>query len=280
MSAARYVNPFTDFGFKKLFGEEASKPLLKDFLNALLPPHARIAELQFKNRERLGASDAERRAIFDLHCEAENGEQFIVEMQKAKQNFFKDRSVYYATFPIQEQAQRGDWDYRLAAVYCIGILDFCFDERGTDPAHPREVLHTVQLKNQAHQIFYDKLTFLYLEMPHFQKTEEQLSGRLDQWLYFLKHLEDFAEIPHIFGGEEIFAQAFHAAELAALGPGERQAYQRSLKTYRDLGAVVSTAFDDGTIRGLQIALERLVASGMPENEARRLLGLPGNELTS
>lgn len=277
MTAARYVNPFTDFGFKKLFGEEASKPLLKDFLNALLPPHARIAELQFKNRERLGASEAERRAIFDLHCEAENGEQFIVEMQKAKQNFFKDRSVYYATFPIQEQAQRGDWDYRLAAVYCIGLLDFCFDERGTDPAHPQEVLHTVQLKNQANQVFYDKLTFLYLEMPHFQKTEEQLSGRLDQWLYFLKHLEDFAEIPRIFGGEEIFAQAFHAAELAALGPDERQAYQRSLKTYRDLGAVVSTAFDDGRAEGraegMRTAIERLIASGLPESEARRLLGL-------
>ena len=125
---ARYVNPFTDFGFKKIFGEEASKPMLLDFLNSLLPQQKTITTLTFKNTEQIGQTDTDRKAIYDIYCENEHGEKFIVELQKAKQNYFKERTVYYSTFPIREQAEKGDWNYRLNAVYCIGILDFTFDE--------------------------------------------------------------------------------------------------------------------------------------------------------
>ncbi|MET3047565.1 PD-(D/E)XK nuclease family transposase, partial [Flavobacterium covae] len=80
---AKYINPFTDFGFKKIFGEEASKILLIDFLNALLPEYDQIKELSFKNTEQLGQSDLDRKAIYDIYCENEKGEKFIVELQKA-----------------------------------------------------------------------------------------------------------------------------------------------------------------------------------------------------
>jgi predicted transposase/invertase (TIGR01784 family) len=127
-SRERYINPFTDFGFKRLFGEEPNKDLLLDFLNEILKNHqGKIVDLTYLKTEKLGISEQERRAIFDLYCENEKGEKFIVEMQKSKQNFFKDRSVYYSTFPIQEQAQKSDWNYELKAVYTIGILDFVFD---------------------------------------------------------------------------------------------------------------------------------------------------------
>ena len=59
---AKYVNPFTNFGFKKIFGEEASKPLLMDFLNALLP-EKHITDLQFKNVEQLGNAEQDRKAV-------------------------------------------------------------------------------------------------------------------------------------------------------------------------------------------------------------------------
>ncbi|TAF68052.1 MAG: hypothetical protein EAZ55_00890, partial [Cytophagales bacterium] len=86
---AKYINPYTDFGFKKLFGEEANKDLLIDFLNQLLPPRHQIADLNFRNPESLGDLPAERKAIFDIHCVALSGERFIVEMQKAKLKYFK-----------------------------------------------------------------------------------------------------------------------------------------------------------------------------------------------
>ena len=193
---AKYVNPFTDFGFKKIFAEEASKPLLIDFLNALLNQVNKIKSISFKSTEQLGFTMADRKAVYDIYCENEIGEKFIVELQKVKQNYFKDRTIYYSTFPIVEQAEKGEWNYKLSAVYCIGILDFTFDTKEEESNN--EVVHTIKLKNQHGKVFYDKLSYIYLEMPNFLKTEEELSSRLDQWLYFIKHLEDFQVIPSIF----------------------------------------------------------------------------------
>ncbi len=242
---AKYLNPFTDFGFKKIFGEEASKPLLIDFLNALLPESDRIVDLTFKNTEQLGQNDIDRKAIYDIYCENKKGEKFIVELQKAKQNFFKERTIFYSTFPIREQAERGEWNYSLNAVYCIGILDFTFDDHEVEP-EKSEVLHTIKLKNQNGKTFYEKLTYIYLEMPNFIQTENQLNTRLDKWLYFIKHLEDFQTIPEIFS-DEVFSQAFEKAELAKFGQTDLANYENSLKIYRDLKGVIDTAFDEGKV---------------------------------
>ena len=241
---ARYVNPFTDFGFKKIFGEEASKPMLIDFLTSLLP-ESKIVDLAFKDKEKLGRSDEDRKAIYDIYCETESGEKIIVELQKAKQKYFKDRTVYYASFPIQEQAERGDWNYQLKYVYCVGVLDFRFED---DQVGNGEVIHSIQLKDQNNQVFYDKLKFVYLEMPNFNKSEADLVMRLDKWLYFIKHLEDFQNIPDIFG-DEIFKQAFEKAEIANYSTEERDEYEQSLKNYRDLKGVIDNAFDEGIEKG-------------------------------
>ena len=248
---AKYINPFTDFGFKKIFGEEASKPLLIDFLNALLPLRNKIKDLSFKNPEKLGALEADRKAIYDIYCESESGEKFIVELQKAKQNYFRERTIYYSTFPIREQAEKGGWDYNLKAVYCVGILDFTFDDYESEPERS-DVVHTIKLKNQNGKTFYEKLTYIYLEMPNFKKAEAELSSRLDQWLYFVKHLEDFQTIPIIFA-DEIFTQAFSKAELAKFGQAELDSYEYSLKVFRDNKATydyaIQTAHEEGLMRG-------------------------------
>ncbi|MBB3839646.1 putative transposase/invertase (TIGR01784 family) [Runella defluvii] len=249
---SRYINPFTDFGFKKLFGEEASKPMLIDFLNALLSQTNKIVDLNFKNTEQLGQTDTDRKVIYDIYCENESGEKFIVELQKAKQNYFKERTIYYSTFPIREQAEKGEWNYNLKSVYCIGILDFTFDDYENEP-EKSHVVHTIKLKNQNGKIFYDKLTYIYLEMPNFKKREHELNSRLDKWLFFIRHLEDFQTIPAIFS-DEIFTQAFEKAELAKFGQAELDSYENSLKNYRDLKGVIDTAFDDGKMeRSKEIA---------------------------
>jgi len=244
---SKYVNPFTDFGFKKIFGEEASKPLLLDFLNALLPQSHKIVNLTFKNNEQLGQTDLDRKVIYDIYCENEKGEKFIVELQKAKQNYFKERTIYYSTFPIREQAEKGEWNYNLKALYCIGILDFTFGDYETE-TEKSEVVHTIKLKNQKGKTFYVKLTFIYLEMPNFKNTEDDLKTRLDKWMYFIKHLEDFQSIPTIFN-DEVFTQAFEKAELAKFGQIELANYGYSLKIYRDLKGVIDTAFDEGMLEG-------------------------------
>ena len=242
----KYVNPFTDFGFKKLFGEEPHKELLISFLNALLPEKHQIQDLQYTRNEQQGAAAMDRKAIFDLSCTSPSGERFIVELQKAKQNYFKDRSVYYATFPVQEQAKRGDWDFKLSAVYTVGILDFVFEEDRAE--HNDSVVHTVQLKNQFGEVFYDKLTFIYLTLPNFKKTLDELETAQDKWFYIFRHLHEMDEIPEVLQ-EQIFLKLFDAAQLARFDPAERKAYENSLKYYRGLKNVTDTAWEEGKEEG-------------------------------
>jgi predicted transposase/invertase (TIGR01784 family) len=243
----KFINPFTDFGFKKLFGEEENKDLLIAFLNTLLPAPHRIVTLTYKRTEQQGGTAFDRKAIFDLYCEGEGGTKFIVEMQKAKQNYFKDRSVFYTTFPIQEQAVRGDdWDYKLAPVYMIGILDFIFDE---DRAiQDREVIHYVELKDQHNRVFYEKLVFIYLAMPNFRKKLTELNTFQDKWFYVLKNLQHLSEIP-VELRDGVFKKLFQVADMANLSKEERQDYITSLKYYRDMKNVTDTAFQEGEMKG-------------------------------
>jgi predicted transposase/invertase (TIGR01784 family) len=278
---AKYINPFTDFGFKKIFGEEASKELLIDFLNALIPQANKIIDLKFKNTEHLGLREADRNAIFDIYCENQSNEKFIVELQKAKQNYFRERTIYYSTFPIREQAEKGEWNYNLNAVFCIGILDFTFNDYESEP-EKSEVVHTIKLKNQHGNTFYEKLTYIYIEMPNFNKLEDNISSRLDKWLFFIKNLEDFQSIPSIFS-DEIFEKAFEKAELAKFGQEEMDKYEASLKVYRDLKGVIDTAFIDGRSEGKIEGLEEGRQEGLEEGrqeglEEGRLEGLEEGRL--
>jgi predicted transposase/invertase (TIGR01784 family) len=261
---AKYINPFTDFGFKKIFGEQASKELLIDFLNALIPQANKIIDLNFKNTEHLGQKELDRNAIFDIYCENQSNEKFIVELQKAKQNYFRERTIYYSTFPIREQAEKGEWNYNLNAVFCIGILDFTFNDYESEP-EKSEVVHTIKLKNQHGNTFYEKLTYIYIEMPNFNKLEDNLSSRLDKWLFFIKNLEDFQSIPSIFS-DEIFEKAFEKAELAKFGQEEMDKYESSLKLYRDLKGVIDTAFIDGRSEGKIEGLEEGRQAGLKEGK--------------
>ena len=277
---AKYINPFTDFGFKKIFGEEASKPLLIDFLNALLPQKNKIIDLSFKNSEQLGQTDADRKAIYDIYCENENGEKFIVELQKSKQNYFKERTIYYSTFPIREQAEKGEWNYNLKAVYCVGILDFTFEDYENEP-EKSEVVHTIKLKNQKGKTFYDKLTYIYLEMPNFNQAESQLKTRLDKWLYFIKHLEDFQTIPTIFK-DEVFTKAFEKAELARFNQTELDSYENSLKIFRDNKAIfdyaIDTAFDEGKIERTNEIAKKMKLRGIAYKDISDITGLSESEI--
>ncbi|MGB3292797.1 MAG: Rpn family recombination-promoting nuclease/putative transposase [Phormidesmis sp.] len=270
----RYINLLTDFGFKRVFGSEPNKQLLIDFLNTLLPERHRIKTLSYKGSESLGNTQIDRKAIFDIYCQGENGDRFIVEIQKAKQNFFKDRSVFYASFPIQEQSLRGEWNFQLAPVYSIGILDFVFDDHKAEDT----LIHTVELKDQHCSVFYDKLKFIYVELPKFTKSLDQLETHQDKWLYLLRHLPELEEQPRPFQ-DSVFLQLFEIAEISNFSPDEQDVYQNSLKYYRDLNNVIDTSRQEGIEQGRKEGIEQ----GRKEEKraiARALLSKLPNETIS
>ncbi len=276
----KYINPFTDYGFKRLFGEEPNKDLLLDFLNELLKEEqGRIVDLTYLRNEHLGSSEVDRKAIFDLYCENEKGEKFIVELQKSKQNFFKDRTVYYSTFPIREQAQKADWNFELKAVYTIGILDFVFDENKNNPEKFR---YDVKLSDiETKEVFYDKLTFIYLEMPKFNKKADELRSGFEKWLYVLRNLNKLDRIPDSLR-EGIFEKLFEVAEIAKFTPEQVISYEDSLKYYRDLKNSLDTAHDEGFEKGMEKGIEKVVKNalkmGKSVSEIVELTGLSEQEI--
>ncbi len=240
---SKYINPFTDYGFKRLFGEEPNKNLLLDFLNELLrDKEGEIKEIEYLPNEILPITIGDRKAIFDIYCTNEKGEKFIVEMQKAEQKYFKDRTVFYSTFPIQEQAKNKgkEWNFRLKSVYTIGILDFVFEKSDKD-----KYIHEVKLTEQeTKNVFYDKLTYIYLEMPKFTKTIDELETHFDKWLYILKNLPILDKV-HDKLQEKVFMQLFKVAEIAKLSKKDYKQYQVSLNIFRDLKNSLDTAREEG-----------------------------------
>ena len=257
----KYINPFTDFGFKKLFGTAFNKILLIDFLNQVLGGKEKIEDLTYLNNEALGKTKTDRSAIFDLYCENEKGEKFIVELQNVKQEYFIDRSIFYSTFPIQSQAPKGKgWDYQLKAVYTIGLLNFSFPGTDSQERYLREVM---LMDKHSHEIFYEKLTFIYLEIPKFNKGEEELENRFDKWLYVLKNLSEFQERPAKLQ-EKIFEKLFEEAEIAKLNQEEMKNYDESLKVYRDNQNTLAYAIKESMKEGMQQGMEQGREEGRKE----------------
>ena len=276
----RYINPYTDFGFKKLFGTELNKDLLISFLNALLKEKPEITDLTYLNTEHLGEGITDRKAVFDVYCQLADGSRIIVEMQKAEQEFFKDRSIYYSTYPIRDQAPKGPWNYHLEDVYTVGILNFTFPE-GEYPSD--SFIHEIKLKDvEDNHVFYDKLTFVYLEMPKFSKREDELETMFDKWMFALTNLTQLLERPKALQ-ERIFTRLFEQAEVARFTPVERNEYVASKKEYWDNYSIVTTAMKKGLSKGLAQGLAKGLAQGRAEGiraTARNLkqMGLSADDI--
>ncbi len=267
----RYINPYTDFGFKRLFGSTANKSLLIDFLNCLVLPEHTIADLEFRSTEHLPATAFERKAFFDLRCLSKSGEHFIVEMQKAKFHHFKDRALFYATFPIKDQAVVGEWDFRLQPVYFVAILDFLYDE----DEERAKLLREVQLRDQNGERFSEKLHFRFIQMPAFKKNASELATQFDKWCYFLKNLESFEVLPEILH-EPVFVQGIETLREGALTKDELPGYEQSMKDYLDLTVYIREQKNDamaegeakGKAEGLVEGEAKGKAEGLAEGEAK------------
>ncbi|GHV22860.1 hypothetical protein FACS1894174_08060 [Bacteroidia bacterium] len=265
---SKYLNPLTDFGFHKLFGTESCKELLIDFLNEVILERGRITDLEYLPSLHLGKKEKDRKAIFDIYCRNERGEYFIVEMQNAHQVYFKDRCIYYSTFPVQEQSLRGkDWKFKLAPVYTVAILDFkLFDN------HP-DYHHEVKLMNfRTKEVFSDKLTYFFLELPKFDKTLEELTTHFERWIYLLRYLPKLSDRPVELQGR-VFDMLFRAAEIAQFTPIEMEKYNKSVLEYSDVRDAVEYARETGLEEGIGIGMEKGVKQGREEGFEKGIISI-------
>ena len=250
-SEERYISLLTDFGFKRIFGTDPNKELLINFLNSLFNGEEVIKDVRYLNSENVGDVYTERKAIFDVYCENERGEKFIVEMQNAYQTFFKDRSLFYSTFPIREQAPKSsDWNFCLKKVYVVALLNFKMSDEAFDAS---DTIHTIALMDtKTNKVFNAKLMFKYVEVGRFDKTDEELTSLSDKWMFVLKNLSRLNNRPSSLR-EKIFSRLFDAAAIARFTPIELREYEDSLKAYRDIKNSLDTAEAKGREEGINIA---------------------------
>ena len=272
----RYISLLTDFGFKRIFGTKPTKDLLIDFLNSLFNGEQVVKDVTFLNSEHVGDVHTDRKAIFDVYCENEHGEKFIVEMQNAYQTYFKDRSLYYATFPIREQAQKGEgWNYKLKHVYVVALLNYDM----SDPAFSDDTInHDIGLLDkQTHRVFNDKLTFKYVEISKFNKRIEELKTNYDKWLFVLQNLSRLDRQPEYLQ-TAVFNRLFAEAEIAKFTRAELREYEDSLKAYRDIKNSLDSAKQEGKKdKAIEIA-KNLLEMGMSIDNIMKATGLSQEEI--
>ena len=265
----RYISLLTDFGFKRIFGTTPNKDLLICFLNSLFNGKQVVKDVSYLNPEHVGDVYTDRKDIFDVYCENENGEKFIVEMQNAYQAYFKDRSLFYSTFPIREQAPKENgWDFKINHVYTVALLNFNMYEDAFDKEKNR---HHVQLCNTAtHKISYDKQEFIYVVLAKFNKTLGELETLYEKWLYALKNLYKLSQRPKELC-DKVFDRLFEEAEIAKFSPLEMREYEASKKAYRDIKNSVDTAKREGIAEGMEKGMKQGMEKGMKQGLEQRSL---------
>ena len=174
-------------------------------------------------------------------------------MQNAYQTYFKDRSLFYSTFPIREQAPKGsDWNFCLKKVYVVALLNYKMSDEAFDSS---DTIHTIALMDtKTNKVFNAKLMFKYVEVGRFDKTDEELTSLSDKWMYVLKNLSRLDNRPAALR-EKIFSKLFAAASVARFTPTELREYEDSLKAYRDIKNSLDTAKEEGREEGREEGIE-------------------------
>lgn len=239
-----FINPFTDIGFKRIFGQEFSKPLLLDFLNNLLVGERKIENITFLDKEMPRDIEGERSIIYDVLCETETGEKIIVEMQNQRQPFFKQRSIFYASEAISRQARKGrEWRFDIKAVYLIAFLNFSLEDIGTTFR-----TDVALLDMRTKEVFSDKIRLIYLQLPYFNKEADECENDFERWIYVLKNMETINRLPWT-AKSAVFKRLEEIAEVRALTKEEQMQYDHALKVYRDNYNTFQGAIEEGMKEG-------------------------------
>ncbi|GGK04984.1 Rpn family recombination-promoting nuclease/putative transposase [Parabacteroides faecis] len=282
----KFINPFTDEGFKRIFGNEINKDMIIRFLNSLL--NETITDITFRNVEALGICRNDRKAVFDIFCETDKHELIIVEMQKSSQKYFSDRVLYYASFAIQQQAtyakeqleqelkllkeeQEGNsskpkrlrWNYAVNRVYVVCFLNYIMDRK-----HPAKYRwDIIRMDRELKEPFSDTLMEIYLEMPKFNLRLSECDTLYKKFLFALNNIEIMERLPKELN-EQIFQKLKSIVEIERMTPDERLAYELSLSTERDLYACMETKYEEGLEKGIEKGKAEGLAEGIKSVAAR------------
>ena len=273
MRMSRFINPFTDVGFKRIFGQEFSKPLLLDFLNNLLKGERVITDLRFLDKEQPAEYRDDRSLIYDIFCETDSGERIIVEMQNREHPNFSDRCLYYASQAISRQGERGtEWDYHINAVYLIAFVNFHMDGLGD------KFRYDIGLANMATgKPFSGKERLVFLQLPYFTKEADKCENDFERWIYVLKNMETFNRMPWA-AKNSVFQKLAEVGEVSNLSKEDRIKYDAALRHFRDTLNVMRGAEEKGRKEGKIDIAKKMKEAGSTISFIKDMTGLTADEI--
>ena len=260
---AQFINPFSDWGFKHIFGREISKDLLICFLNDLFAGEFVIKSLAFGNKEQIGLSKDSREVIFDIYCTTDEGKEIIVEMQNRGQEHFIDRALYYTSRVIVNQGIKGEWDYDIRPVYTICFMNFI------DPLLPFGKFRTdmILADRDNGKMVSDKIRMVYLMLPFFEKTETECETDFERWIFVLKNMNTFERMPFL-AKNAVFKKLAEISDLRTLSKKDMDKYEDSIRIMRDAYATykyaIKTGLEDGRKQGLEEGMAQGIEKGMAQ----------------
>ncbi|MBO4906684.1 MAG: PD-(D/E)XK nuclease family transposase [Bacteroidaceae bacterium] len=268
----KFINPFTDIGFKRIFGQEFSKPLLIDFLNNLLIGERHITDVTFHDKELPAPFEEGRTIIYDINCETDTGEKIVVEMQNRLQPNFKARTLYYAAEAIARQGEKGkDWNYDVKAVYLVAFIN------DHDRTFSRQFRTDVILMDkELKEPFTDLVKLIYLQLPLFTKDADKCKNDFERWIYVLKHMETLNRLPWA-AQSAVFQRLAEISDLSSLTREEREYYDSAIRIYRDniytLEGERQKGRAEGRAEGRADVARQLKAMGMALSDISKATGL-------
>ena len=255
---SKFINPFTDYGFKLIFGREVSKVLLIEFLNDLLEGERVITDLTFLNNEQLPDYPEGRGIIYDVYCTTDTGEKIIVEMQNRMQSNFKERSIFYLSRAIVNQGRTGhDWKFEIKAVYGVFLMNFIMDKNiklRTD---------VILADKETGELFSEKFRQIFIALPLFKKSEEECETNFERWIYILNNMETLKRLP-FKARKAVFEKLEEIADVASMSPKERELYDNSVKVYRDYLVTMDAAEKEGIKKGMKEGMKEGLKKGLEE----------------
>ena len=286
----KYVNPFTDVGFKIIFGSELSKDMLVHFLNELLRGEYEIADLTLLDKEDRGDNIRDRGVIYDIHCHTRDGKRIIVEMQNRWHSHFLDRSLYYVSRAISRQAERLGTErdsaarygegYKLSAVYGVFLMNF--KERDLEPKFRTDTLVADRDTGRAVNANFRQV---FLQFPYFTRELVDCKSLFDKWIYVLKNMHSWDRMPSALK-DQVFQRLARLAEVANLSESDRVAYDKALDQYRvdqilrhdDYMEGVRKGRQEGELTGVKKVALQMIKGGLPLDAVARYTGLSPEEI--
>ncbi len=280
--SSRFVNPFTDLGFKVIFGQSASKELLITLLNELLSGEHHIEDLTFLDKEDHSENADDKGIIYDLYCRTSTGEYLIIEMQNRWHSHFLDRTLYYVCraisrqvekpsaekVPLPEPTEEGDdcmvreapvpygIQYRLPAVYGIFLMNF--KEEGLEPKFRTD---TVIADRENGRVVNWNFRQIYLQFPYFNKGLEECETLHDKLMYALKNMNNWNRMPDALK-EQVFSHLERLAAVAHLSEADRLAYDKAVDRYNVSRIVENDIWEKAMTEGMQKGIEKGMEEGI------------------